>query len=194
MQRLRHQADRARSFARQDRGAARSCHRTMSQTLDRSTILTPESLAELRHDLRTPVNHIIGYAEMLAEDASGPALATRRSHLEEALAAARDILAHINSALGLNNGSVTSADVAGLYDALREPRHRIVSAVTTVLRAPDAEPDASLADDVGRILAAAGRLAGPAAAAPTSDDAAHDSPEVEGASGAESGNGNGAPR
>ena len=29
-----------------------------------------EAAAELRHELRTPVNHILGYAEMLREDAT----------------------------------------------------------------------------------------------------------------------------
>jgi signal transduction histidine kinase len=30
---------------------------------------SPDAVAQLRHDLRTPVNHIIGYSEMLLEDA-----------------------------------------------------------------------------------------------------------------------------
>jgi signal transduction histidine kinase len=30
-------------------------------------------VAHLRHDLRTPVNHIVGYAEMLIEDLELPA-------------------------------------------------------------------------------------------------------------------------
>ena len=28
-------------------------------------------LARIRHDLRTPINHIIGYSEILQEDAEG---------------------------------------------------------------------------------------------------------------------------
>jgi signal transduction histidine kinase len=31
--------------------------------------LSPEAVSELRHELRTPVNHIVGYTEMLLEDA-----------------------------------------------------------------------------------------------------------------------------
>ena len=30
-------------------------------------------LSEIRHDLRTPVGHIIGYAEMMEEDLAGVA-------------------------------------------------------------------------------------------------------------------------
>src|SRR6267378_3979348 len=32
-------------------------------------ILAGESLSEARHNLRTPINHILGYGEMLIEDA-----------------------------------------------------------------------------------------------------------------------------
>ena len=32
-------------------------------------ILQGESLSEVRHNLRTPINHILGYGEMLMEDA-----------------------------------------------------------------------------------------------------------------------------
>ena len=175
----------------------------MSEPSGNSATLTSESLAELRHDLRTPVNHIIGYAEMLSEDATGPALVGRRAHLEDTLAAARDILALINSTLGMNSMSVSAGDVARLYESLRPPRHRVVSAVTAVLRAPDAEQDATLADDLGRILAAVGRLAGPAAGLPASESTAHDSPAppdaastsaAHGASVTEGGNGTGGPR
>lgn len=146
--------------------------------------LTAESLAELRHDLRTPVNHIIGYAEMLAEDATGPALASRLSHLEEILAAAREILTLINSMLGLNHATFRAGDVVMLYEALRHPRQRIVSAVTAVLGAPDGQQNASLADDLGRILAAAGRLAGPAETTPPGGTAANGAAAGQHAAGA----------
>ena len=150
-----------------------------------SAPLTQESLAELRHNLRTPVNHIVGYAEMLAEDATGPGLAGRRAHLEETIAAARDILALIASMLGSNHADVSRGDVARLYEALRPPRQRIVLAVTAVLGAPDAQQDASLAEDLGRVLAAAGRLAGPAEATAVSGVPDGDAPAGPDAAGAE---------
>ena len=168
-----------------------------------SAPLTHESLAELRHNLRTPVNHIVGYAEMLAEDATGPALAGRRAHLEETIAAARDILALIASMLGSNHADVSRGDVARLYEALRQPRQRIVSAVTAVLGAPDAQQDASLAEDLGRVLAAAGRLAGPADASAVSGVPVSDAPAGQDAEGTGAGgdasaaaaeNGTGGPR
>jgi light-regulated signal transduction histidine kinase (bacteriophytochrome) len=32
--------------------------------------VSPDGLSRLRHDLRTPINHILGYSELLAEDAT----------------------------------------------------------------------------------------------------------------------------
>lgn len=50
-------------------------------------VLPPEAVAELRHELRTPVNVINGYAEMLLEDAVGdatdPALAAPLEQLTQ---------------------------------------------------------------------------------------------------------------
>ena len=55
-------------------------------------------MAELRHHLRTPVNHIVGYTEMLLEDIPDGD-AARRAPLEEILAAAQDVLAKISVVL-----------------------------------------------------------------------------------------------
>lgn len=134
----------------------------MSTTLSGST-LTVEAQAQLRHDLRTPLNHIIGYTEMLLEDAVGDALAERRERLEQALGAARQALELINGALG-SARRIVPADVAHLYDALREPRQTIVRAIDALV-VPKADGDAFTAD-LKKILSAAERLAPEPAAPP----------------------------
>ncbi|MGE5144348.1 MAG: protein kinase domain-containing protein [Acidobacteriota bacterium] len=139
----------------------------MSTTLSGST-LTVEAQAQLRHDLRTPLNHIIGYTEMLLEDAVGDALAERRERLEQALGAARQALELINAALG-SARRIVPADVAHLYDALREPRETIVMAIDALVM-PETDGDAFTAD-LKKILSAAERLA-PEPAAPPAAPAA----------------------
>jgi CheY-like chemotaxis protein/tRNA A-37 threonylcarbamoyl transferase component Bud32 len=128
----------------------------VSTTLSGST-LTVEAQAQLRHDLRTPLNHIIGYTEMLLEDATGDALAERRRRLELALAAARHALELINAALG-SARRIVPGDVARLYDALQEPRTKIVAAVSG-LELPEADGDGTFNADLKKILSAAERLA-----------------------------------
>ncbi|MGH7538359.1 MAG: protein kinase domain-containing protein [Gemmatimonadales bacterium] len=132
-----------------------------------------DPVAELRHELRTPVNHIVGYAEMLLEDATDPALGLRRAALEAALGGARDALALINSTLGPARRDVGADELDRLYDALREPQRRITTAVHGLLGSPDAQRDAALTEDLRRILTAAERLGRPGpATAPTSGAAA----------------------
>ena len=128
--------------------------------------LSRDALAELRHELRTPVNHIVGYAEMLLEDAADPVFVARREQLQAALAAARDALALINATLAPTRSDVGADEVQQLFASLREPRERIRTAMLTLLATPDARRDASLADDLRRILSAAERLGGPGAPAP----------------------------
>jgi CheY-like chemotaxis protein len=118
--------------------------------------VTPEALAELRHDLRTPLNHVIGYTEMLLEDAADEALAGRREPLQQTLAAARQALELINAALGTTRAA-GAADVARLHDDLREPRNRIVQAITALLSVSD-ERDTAFSADLRKILTAAERL------------------------------------
>ncbi len=61
--------------------------------------LTPAELAELRHDLRTPFNAIIGYTEMLQESAQDEGQEALVERLEQLLGEARDLLAVVNAAL-----------------------------------------------------------------------------------------------
>ncbi len=60
----------------------------------------PDPVAQLRHDLRTPVNHIIGYSEMLIEDASGSG--SDISDLKKIHSAAGELLTLINTRLHLS--------------------------------------------------------------------------------------------
>jgi CheY-like chemotaxis protein len=131
--------------------------------------LSPESLAELRHELRTPINHIVGYAEMLLEEASEPAQAERRAGLEAALAGARDALALINATLGPSRSGIGAEEILHLYERLREPRGRVADAIEGLLATPDATRDAALGQDLRRILSAAERLGHPPGSKGTSD-------------------------
>jgi len=55
-----------------------------------------DPLAKLRHDLRTPLNQIIGYGEMLLEDAQDEA---QRGDLQRILAASNHLLEQVNTRL-----------------------------------------------------------------------------------------------
>ena len=131
--------------------------------------LPAEAVGELRHDLRTPVNHIVGYAEMLLEDI-GPDQAEHRTALEETLGAARDVLTLIKASLPTNRSEIDRREVAALYESLREPQQRILRVLTPLLTPSDRADDA-FTSDVQRILNAAERLVITASPSPVAPDA-----------------------
>ncbi len=118
-------------------------------------LTTPESVAELRHELRTPLNLIIGYCEMLLEDVTEP---DQRSGLEASLEGGRDVLTRVNTTLAPARSEISEAEIAALYDSLREPQGRILEATSTLLTPSSGTIDPQFERDVRRIRAAAERL------------------------------------
>ena len=120
-----------------------------------TTHLRTETVGELRHELRTPVNLIVGYAEMLGEDLdAGDA---RLASIDTILDAARVVLERINSALP-GSGLATDGDLARLLADLVEPQRRVLEATRALLVDP---PDEQFAADITKIAAAAERLTAP---------------------------------
>ncbi|MDQ6737734.1 MAG: protein kinase [Gemmatimonadota bacterium] len=139
-----------------------------------ATELTQDEIAVLRHDLRTPVNHIVGYCELLLEDV-GPEQADRRGRLKGALETVRVALDIINSSLPSNGRPVTQLDVESLYEKLREPQSQILDLVGGILDG-DEEANDELIADVGRIRHATEQLAAvdrASAEARSEDDPTH---------------------
>jgi DNA-binding response OmpR family regulator len=69
----------------------------------------PDTLANMRHTLRTPLNHIIGYSEMLLEEAGERGLETFAADLQKIHGAGKQLLACINEFL---NPSMTERAAA----------------------------------------------------------------------------------
>jgi CheY-like chemotaxis protein len=121
--------------------------------------LRGEAIAELRHELRTPVNIITGYSEMLLEDAVG---SEEDAELAEALRGLgeqmREVLRIINASLPSGAATIAPEGLRTLAEALRERQ----TAVLALLDAADASPSArreEVVEDIARMRVAAGRLA-----------------------------------
>lgn len=117
--------------------------------------LLTERVAVLRHDLRTPVNQIVGYTEMLMEDVGGSD--PRSALFSDILTAAREVLDRINTALPPTGGTLGS-DLSALLQSLVDPQRRILAATAALAAQSD---DAQFADDVQKIADAAARLTTP---------------------------------
>ena len=120
-----------------------------------SGLTTPEAVAELRHELRTPLNLIIGYCEMLLEDATEQPV---RDGLDRALGAGRELLERINAAVPPTRSEISEPEIDKLYESLREPQQRILTATTELLTPGNGPLDQQFERDVRRIRSSAERL------------------------------------
>jgi adenylate cyclase len=105
------------------------------------------SQAKLRHDLRTSLNAIIGYSEMVLEDLnSSIGTDALRTDLEKLLMEARQLLNRIEAIVDLSRGDAARADIGSHPDAAVE------AAILSLLRS--LRPDANLSkhNESGRIL------------------------------------------
>ncbi len=118
-------------------------------------------VAELRHDLRTPLNHIIGYGEMLMEDAEERSDTVSVDALRQIQATAKELVGVIQSTLLPHKTEVTEAELSALRDRLHDPLEGIIASAGELLalRNGAATPgDTSSAKDLETIRAAAQRL------------------------------------
>jgi signal transduction histidine kinase len=113
----------------------------------------------LKHELRTPINHIIGYCELLAEDLADQPVPDERRMVDATLTIGKELLAFINSTLGSAIGpdEVAPADLLGtLRTGVQLRVDRILAtglASSTLAQSPSS-------GDVLKILDGATRLAG----------------------------------
>jgi signal transduction histidine kinase len=108
--------------------------------------------AELRHTLRTPINHIIGYAELLLEDPQSPS--ESEPYLLKILAAAQSALAIVAQHLQRAELDVAPIDFEGFRNSLAEYVGSIVQAADQLVKLERGDR----ARDVGRIRRAADEL------------------------------------
>jgi signal transduction histidine kinase len=120
--------------------------------------LTGEALKKLRHDLRTPINHILGYTDMLVEDAAEIGITGYVEPLRKIRSGGRALLELIQSSLGEGMLAV-NADALTAFDTRFRSR-----AQTLLLSAQELEGEfqSSAAEDartdIQRVVAALERL------------------------------------
>ncbi|MBX6311616.1 MAG: hypothetical protein IRY99_01635 [Isosphaeraceae bacterium] len=116
------------------------------------------ALSAIRHGLRTPINIIIGYAELMIEDAEDSGQPALTPDLQEIAGQGRQALAAVDRLLAEPSGPDDIADRSGLPAALLPPIDHIRAACSR-LRGQLAEADgAGPSADLGRIEAATEQL------------------------------------
>jgi signal transduction histidine kinase len=115
------------------------------------------SIADYRHDLLTPVNHIIGYCEILIEDAEGSGQEQTLAGLKTILDQGRHLLEDIEHAIpGTREGN--EADLSALRVQLRASLNPILEACDGMQWGSDAVALTRFADDLRKVRIAASSL------------------------------------
>jgi len=89
---------------------------TVEQLVNTSHVITEEQLKKLRHDLRTPINQILGYSELLIEVAEDEGYKDVTDDLQRILHAGRNMLSQLES---------ITADIAGAQTGQTEAPTKI---------------------------------------------------------------------
>ena len=112
------------------------------------------NLAKIRHGLRTPVNHIVGYAEILMEEGADALPAAFLIDLEKIRSSGHILLALINRYLG-ENRTLMEVDFHTLSHELRTPVNHIIGYGELLAEQCDKLEQPQFRQDLAKIVAAA---------------------------------------
>ncbi len=88
--------------------------------------MTPEAIKHLRHDLRTPLNQMIGYSEMLIETVTENGPAEMLEDLQRLCGAGGELLTVLNESLAQWKVEMGQIDLIGLRRAMLGPLNAFV--------------------------------------------------------------------
>jgi adenylate cyclase len=122
--------------------------------------LAEDRITRLRHDLRNPVNQILGYGELLIEETEEGGRPGPSDGLRSILARGKQVLALIDDGLPARGQTKDEAaiDLPALRSRLLEPLGRIIANCDDLVRDAADPARGEFRTDVARIRAAASRL------------------------------------
>jgi len=115
------------------------------------------ALAHARHELRTPLGHIIGYSEMLLEEVEDGGAASVETPLRTLHADARQVLSRLNALLAPSPDG-RAPDLGGLLKQLVEPARAIAASAAGLRQAAAGIAKDDLLADADKIVGAADRF------------------------------------
>src|SRR3954464_7187856 len=128
-----------------------------------------EGLSKLRHALRTPLNQIIGYSELLLESAEETGSTTLVADLIRIHSGGGELLALINDALAAWKIEAGKVDFTALRHDLRVPLGGVISYAEACVTKSIAHDQLPVVKDLEKILQAARNLLALADSSDTGD-------------------------
>jgi class 3 adenylate cyclase len=115
-------------------------------------------MGNLKHDLRTPLNHIIGYCEMLLEESASTAQPQLIADLERIHLAGRRLLVVINDLFDPIKSAAYKGNPALVHHEVRTPLNQIIGYAEMLQEEATEQGAGTFAEDAGKILEAARKL------------------------------------
>ena len=133
-----------------------SAWKSIDQTLSPPDPLTfdAQSLGKLRHELRTPINQVIGYCELLLEDPNTADIYER--DLQRIKTAGWQLLTALNTYLGDQALAARSFDTYKVQQDLRTPVDHIIGYSELLMEQAESQDCPEILQDLRRIHKAAG--------------------------------------
>ena len=116
------------------------------------------TLSHIRHELRTPAGHIIGYAEMMAADMARHDADEVVRDLQAIASSGERLVAMIEEHLGAANRSIEDLDLADAQFELRMQLNHVSGYTEMLTETAEEEGWDDLLEDLERIAAAVGRM------------------------------------
>ncbi|HEX2862749.1 MAG TPA: adenylate/guanylate cyclase domain-containing protein [Lacunisphaera sp.] len=117
-----------------------------------------EGLSKLRHALRTPLNQIIGYSELLMESAEESGSNALLPDLQRIHSGGGELLALINDALAAWKIEAGKVDFPSLREKLRGPLTAVIAVANQSIAQARLDHQEAIAADLDKILRAAQNL------------------------------------
>lgn len=92
---------------------------------DTTRVRSPH-LAKVRHDLRTPINHVLGYCEMLLDEPANPAWPNLHDDLQRILNGGKQVLALVNYHFDPEQVKPVRPDLRQIQHESRTPLNHII--------------------------------------------------------------------
>ncbi|WP_129626756.1 alpha/beta fold hydrolase [Candidatus Oscillochloris fontis] len=116
------------------------------------------AMQTIRHELRTPVNHIIGFSEMLLEEASDLDVEQDYAPLKQAITAGRQILAAVTEMLSKDDVIMCEADFIALHQRIAPSLLTISAICTRLISVAQHAGQTQFAHDLAKIMGAVSQL------------------------------------
>jgi class 3 adenylate cyclase len=117
-----------------------------------------DQLRQLRHELRTPINHIVGFSELWLEEADELDLPELNADLEHIRAAGRELLGLVADRLAADRPGSGCVDLDGLERDLRTPLNTVIGYSELLSEEAASQAPPTMLADVEKIRAAAVQL------------------------------------